>query len=318
MKTLSQIRKQIEGGKKPTINIKETITKYPIASAIFCLLIVILIIWGVLSLIGLLNGEDIPVASDNQSSQENTPSDTVVFPEISAIVVSDITQSSATINWTTDIETTGKIEYWSTNRENISITNDSELRLVHNLTLSGLTPDTTYHFTVTAISDSGYKTVTEISNPFTTVSGVIQESPEVGYKAPDFSLLDIDDNTISLADYNGMWLMISFWETDCTSCRATLPHLQQYYETMPADKIALLSINYKNKDKLILVSQLKNRGVTFPVLLDNDGSVSKEYKITRFPTLFIIDGDGIIQKVVTGKFDNKEEIQQFVNSVVDF
>jgi len=318
MKSLSQIRKQIEGGKKPTINIKEIITKYPIASAIFGVLIVILIIWGVLSLIGLFNGEDIPVASDNQSSQVNTPPDTVVFPEISALLVSNIAPSSATINWTTDIETIGEIEYWSTNQENSSIENDSELKLIHNLTLTGLTPETSYYFTVTAISDSGYKTVTDISNPFTTLSESILESPEVGYKAPDFSLTDIDDNIISLEDYNGMWLMINFWETDCSSCRATLPHLQQYYETMPADKIALLSINYKNKDKLILVSQLKNRGVTFPVLLDNDGTVTKEYKITGFPTLFIIDGNGIIQKARSGKFDNKEEIEQFVNSVVDF
>jgi peroxiredoxin len=318
MKTLSQLRKQIEGGKKPTINIKEIITKYPIASAIFGVLIIILIIWGVLSLMGSFYSEDIPVASDNQSSPVNTPSDTVVFPEISAILVTNIAPSSVTINWATDIETTGKIEYWSTNQENSSIANDNELKLLHNLTLTGLTPDTTYYFTVTAISDAGYKTVTEISNPFTTLSGEILESPEVGYKAPDFSLVDIDDNTVSLADYNGKWLIISFWETDCSSCRATLPHLQQYYETMPTDKIALLSINYKNKDKLILVSQLKNRGVTFPVLLDNDGTVTKEYKITGFPTLFIIDGNGIIQKAKSGKFDSKEEIAQFINSVVDF
>jgi peroxiredoxin len=318
MKTLSQVRKQIEGGKKPTINIKDTITKYPIASAIFGVLIIILIIWGVFSLIGLFNSEDIPVASDNQSSQENTPPATAVFPEISTVMVSSITQSSATINWTTDIETTGKIEYWSTNQENSSIANDNESKLVHDMTLTGLTPETDYYFTVTAISDAGYKSVTEISNPFTTAPGEVSKSPEVGYKAPEFSLIDTDDNIVSLEDYNGKWLMISFWETDCSSCRATLPHLQQYYETMPTDKIAFISINYKNKDKLILVSQLKNRGVTFPVLLDNDGTVTKEYKITGFPTLFIIDGNGVIQKVMAGKFDNKEAIEQFVNSVVDF
>jgi peroxiredoxin len=318
MKTLSQVRKQIEGGKKPTINIKEIITKYPIASAIFGVLIIILIIWGVLSLIGSFNSENIPVASDNQSAQTDTPSDTVVFPEIRAIIVTNLAPSSATINWTTDIESTGKVEYWSTNQENSSIANDNELKLVHNVTLTGLTPETEYHFVITAISGSGYKKIAEISNPFITLSGDILESPEVGYKAPDFSLVDIDDNTVSLADYSGKWLIISFWETDCSSCRATLPHLQQYYETMPADKISLLSINYKNKDKLILVSQLKNRGVTFPVLLDNDGTVTKKYKITSFPTLFIIDGNGIIQKARSGKFDSKEEIEEFINSVVDF
>lgn len=318
MKNLSQARKKIEGSESPMNKIKQLIIKYPIASAIFGLLIIILIIWGILSLISLFTVDNVPIASDNQSSQLNTPDDTVVFPEISGVTVMGISQSSATINWTTDIETTEEIEYWSTNQENSSTIDNSELKLVHNITLTGLTPDTTYYFVVTAISGSGYRTVTEISNPFTTISGVTPTSPEVGYKAPDFSLVDMDDNIVNLSVYNGKWLMISFWETDCTSCRATLPHLQKYYETMPLDKIALVSVNYKNKDKLILVSQLKNRGVTFPVLLDNDGAVSQAYKITGFPTLFLLDGNGIIQKVVTRKFDSKEEIEQFVNSAADF
>lgn len=316
MKDLSRIRQDIEG-KKRLLNIKQLLTQYPIASAIFGLLIIILIIWGILSLISVFNGDNTSVASDNQSSQ-NLPADTVTYPEISGISVTGISQSTATINWTTDIQSTGEVEYWIVDLENSNSIDDTEMKLVHSITLTGLTPDTSYYFTVKSTGDSGYKTVTEVSNPFTTISGEIPVSPEVGYKAPAFSLPDINDIIVNLSDYNGKWVIVSFWETDCQSCRATLPHLQQYYETMPIDKISLVSINYKNKDKLILVSQLKNRGVTFPVLLDNDGAVSQAYKITGFPTLFLLDGNGIIQKVVTRKFDSREEIEQFVNSAAGF
>jgi protein-disulfide isomerase-like protein with CxxC motif len=50
-------------------------------------------------------------------------------------------------------------------------------------------------------------------------------------------------------------------------------------------------------------------------LLDTSGAVTDEYQVSAFPTLFFIDGNGIIQKVLTGKFNSPEEIEQALNSV---
>jgi peroxiredoxin len=317
MNDLSRIRERIEGKKNPLNNMKQLINKYPFASIALGLLIIGLLGWGIFSLISSLLCSNIPVVPDNQSSTVNPPV-TVTYPEISDITVTDITQSTATINWRTDILTTGEIKYWTDDKDNSTSANDTEFKLIHSIMLIGLNPDTTYYFSVTATNEAGYKTPSEISNPFTTTSGAISVSPEVGYMAPEFALPDLDGNTVALSDYLGKWLIVSFWETGCQSCRSTLPHLQKYYEAMPADKIQIVSINYKEKNKITLISLVKNRGVTFPVLLDDNGTVSQDYKITGFPTLFFIDDNGIVQKVVTRKFDSMEEIEQFVSSVADF
>jgi peroxiredoxin len=317
MKDISRFREQIEGKKRPLYKIKQLIVQYPIASIVLGLLIIILIIWGILGLISAVTGDNPAMVSDNQSSQ-NPPVDNPVYPEISGITVNDISESAATIKWTTDIPSTGRLEYWTFSSDNCTGIDDTELTLEHSLTLTGLAPETTYYFTITSTSGSGGKSISETGNQFTTTSGIVTVSPEVGYQAPDFALPDLHDNMVNLSDYRGKWLIICFWETDCSACRATLPHLQKYYETMPRDKIDLISINYKERDKIILISLIQNRGVTYPVLLDSNGAIKDEYKITGFPTLFLIDEEGIIQKVVMRKFDNKEDIEQVVNSVADF
>jgi peroxiredoxin len=317
MDELSRIRERIEGRKNPLSKLKQLIYKYPVGAIALGVFIICLLGWGIFYLFSTMHFSNIPAVSDNQSSAENTTV-TIAYPEISNITVTNISQSTADINWTTDIESAGEIKYWIGNSDNSSIADDAELKLTHSIRLSGLDPDTTYYFTVKATSESGYNTTSENTIQFTTVSGIIPVSPEVGYMAPDFSLQDLEGNTVNLSDYKGKWLIISFWETGCMSCRSTLPHLEKYYQAMPSNKIGLISVNYKEKNKITLISLIKNWGITFPVLLDDSGTVSNDYKISGFPTFFVLDGDGIIQKVVNRKFNSKEEIEEFVNSVTGF
>jgi peroxiredoxin len=311
MDDISKLRKRLEGKKSPLQKIKQLIKKYPTASIAVGLLVIFLIIWGILAITNPFKGNNPPPVSGNQTSV-NPPVNQASSPNVSGVTVSGISRSTATIYWTTDIKSTGEIDYWPTSSDNITSVSDTNLVLDHNISLTGLTPGTEYHFNVISVSEAGIRTEVKISNTFVTIS---VPSPEVGYAAPDFSLPDTKDNIVKLSDYKGKWLILAFWETDCQSCRGTIPHLQQYFETMPADKISVVSVNYKESNKIILISLMQNWGITFPVLLDTSGAVTDEYQVSAFPTLFFIDGNGIIQKVLTGKFNSPEEIEQALNSV---
>jgi hypothetical protein len=70
-------------------------------------------------------------------------------PVISAVTVSNITETSAVVAWTTDIESQGKVflgttypYVYTTSKEETSYTTN------HNITLTNLTPNTTYHYQV--------------------------------------------------------------------------------------------------------------------------------------------------------------------------
>jgi len=66
--------------------------------------------------------------------------------------------------------------------------------------------------------------------------------------APDFSLADLQGQTVTLADYKGKVLFLNFWATWCPPCRAEIPDFVEVTTTHKAkglewDRVYLLSVN---------------------------------------------------------------------------
>jgi hypothetical protein len=79
-------------------------------------------------------------------------------PAISNITVTDITENSAKINWTTDQLTVGSVQYGKTTAYG-AVASDSVEETTYSITLANLSPATNYHFRVTAASDNGTSVV---------------------------------------------------------------------------------------------------------------------------------------------------------------
>ena len=77
------------------------------------------------------------------------------LPVISEVDISDIAESSATITWITDEPATSQIEYGKTTSYGSTIPSDEGLVTSHNVTLSDLEPNTTYHFRVRSKDATG-------------------------------------------------------------------------------------------------------------------------------------------------------------------
>ena len=82
---------------------------------------------------------------------------TPLQPVISNINVTDITESSARISWTTDQPTQGHVEYGTTTSYGTAVSDLLETT-THSITLTNLAPSTTYHFRIVAASDNGTTT----------------------------------------------------------------------------------------------------------------------------------------------------------------
>ncbi len=76
--------------------------------------------------------------------------------------------TSATVSWSTDSQTTGRVDYGKTPAYG-SNQNDSQLASDHQITLSGLTPATIYHYYIAATDQAG-NTATSIDSTFFTAS----------------------------------------------------------------------------------------------------------------------------------------------------
>lgn len=80
-------------------------------------------------------------------------------PTISGVSASDITETSATITWTTDEPATSQVEYGPTTAYGSTASLDSTLVASHSVNLSGLTSSTTYHYKVKSKDASGNERV---------------------------------------------------------------------------------------------------------------------------------------------------------------
>jgi len=140
--------------------------------------------------------------------------------------------------------------------------------------------------------------------------------PQVGDKAPDFTLESIDGKSISLSDFRGKVVLIVFTSVNCKECEEQMPHIIKAYQ-QAGGKLEVLDIYHIIYDQRLVRDYVtKKQFTTFPALPDLNNKVATAYGATRFPpTNFIIDAAGIIRYKKIGPFQSQEEIENIVRSL---
>lgn len=126
-------------------------------------------------------------------------------------------------------------------------------------------------------------------------------SPQIGFTAPDFTLQTLDGKTISLSSLRGKVALINLWASWCPPCRAEMPALDKVYRQYRDAGFVVLGLNTAYQDsESDAASFVQTLGLSFPILLDRDGVVSKRYQLQALPTSYFVGRDGIIRDVILG------------------
>jgi peroxiredoxin len=125
------------------------------------------------------------------------------------------------------------------------------------------------------------------------------DAPKENQPAPDFTLLDIDGNTVKLSDLKGKTVILNFWATWCPPCRKEFPLLIDTYETNKANGLVVLGVDVKEAVGPVR-KFVDNFGATYPILLDTNGSVTSQYRVQGLPFTWFIDSDGIARVQIIG------------------
>ena len=121
---------------------------------------------------------------------------------------------------------------------------------------------------------------------------VSQERP-----APDFTLLDLNGDQVSLAQFRGQPVVINFWATWCPPCRDEIPRLVEAYQR---EKDGVVFIAISDEPANVVGPFVKKNAIPYANLLDGDDRVSSAYGIKALPTTLFISRDGEIKVYYTG------------------
>lgn len=119
---------------------------------------------------------------------------------------------------------------------------------------------------------------------------------DVGERAKDFTLKDINDSQVSLNDYIGKnVIFLVFSTTWCPSCNKEIPELIKLHDKYSEEGLKIIDV-FIQEDKNKVGRVVSRNAIPYTVLLDLYGEIGRQYKIRGVPTLMVIDKDGIIRR----------------------
>ena len=126
---------------------------------------------------------------------------------------------------------------------------------------------------------------------------------EVGKPAPDFTFPGLDGKMISLSDHKGKAVLVNIWATWCGPCVDEMPSMEKLYQELRNKDFEILAISIDSDGAKVVAPFMQEYKLTFPALIDSEGSIKESYGVTGVPESFIIDQHGILVKKIIGATD---------------
>ncbi len=137
------------------------------------------------------------------------------------------------------------------------------------------------------------------------------------YAAASFTLNDLSGCPRRLSDFKGKVLLLNFWATWCVPCKEETPALQAAYQDLKAEGLVIVGVNLFNQERsqgrgVEHVRDFATQfGVTYPIVLDDEGEVAQAYAIAPIPTSYFIDPQGQVRFIRVGKLTTSDVEQVF-------
>ncbi len=143
---------------------------------------------------------------------------------------------------------------------------------------------------------------------------VADAAPVVGAVPPAFSATTYDGKTVSLSDYAGKPVWLTFGASWCPDCRSEAPDVEAAYQKYQAQGLNILAV-FISESPSDIESYAQRAGLTFPIAVDQQTRIASEYRTMGIPSHFFIGADGKIKDVKLGALDPatiESEIQLIV------
>lgn len=141
--------------------------------------------------------------------------------------------------------------------------------------------------------------------------------PTIGELAPDFTVPLLDGGSFSLAEHiqtDGRPIVLNFWASWCGPCREEMPA----FDLVSQEKPALLVLGVAINDTPEAASDFADVvQVSYPLAIDNEGTVNERYPSLGLPTTWLIAADGTLVNEFVGQV-NAQTLREIISAEFGF
>jgi len=125
----------------------------------------------------------------------------------------------------------------------------------------------------------------------------------VGSMAPGFTLPLLDgEGEVSLSDLRGKVVVLNFWASWCTACKAEAKVLEAGWQKWRSRGVVFLGVDTQDSRRWGMEKE-KEWGTTYRSVFDGDSRTKNRYGTTGIPETFFIDARGEITGKQIGAID---------------
>jgi len=120
--------------------------------------------------------------------------------------------------------------------------------------------------------------------------------PRVGDPAPSYTVSTLNGDSISLADLRGEPVLLNFWATWCTPCKAETPFIESLYREYGKRGVQVVGVSLDSPESGDEVrSWIRKMGVTYRILRDGRQVALDRFSLVGIPATYLLDADGTIR-----------------------
>ena len=161
------------------------------------------------------------------------------------------------------------------------------------------------------LQDNPYPEYTEV------VKEVVRKASKIkpGQPAPDFTLNDLQGQSVSLSDFKGQAVFLDFWASWCGPCIEAVPHLKELKQQTRNQKVVFLNISLDYADEWHqAVDEHGLTGIHVHAPGGRQSAVAQLYQVSGIPSYFLVGPDGRMDGHV-GHVSDVEEVVSRIEKV---
>jgi thiol-disulfide isomerase/thioredoxin len=134
----------------------------------------------------------------------------------------------------------------------------------------------------------------------------------VGERAPALIVPTLDARVFDLAALRGKVVIVNFWASWCSPCRAEMPQLDAFYRRYHARGLELLGVSVDepaDRDEVVRIM----KSFSYPAAIAAAAKVNDFGAPLAVPTTWIIDAHGIVRaRLMAGNAITSHSLEQAV------